>query len=313
MALAGLVVLVVTIRQVGWPDIRRGLAAIGVWFAPVVLLGAVRFAARARAWTLCAAQVGAGALTTTRALAATLAADAVGNLTPLGLLASEPAKVLMLRPTVTTGPALTSVALDNAFYTGSVVFMLAAGAWMLVRQTALPAALRVGAEGVLAAIVVGAIVVAWAVRRRPAVLSWIAQAAARVSGRAARTPDMLHDLETRFYGVTAWPTATLAAVAGWQAAFHAAAVAEVWLILTVLSGRPVSLADAFVLETTGRLITVLFKLVPFRVGIDEAGAAVVAAAIGVPVSDAVALALVRKLRIVVLNAAGLVALARARR
>jgi len=313
MALAGLVVLVVTIRQVGWPDIRRGLTAIGVWFAPVVLLGAVRFAARARAWTLCAARVGADALTTARAFAATLAADAVGNLTPLGLLASEPAKVLMLRPTVTTGPALTSVALDNAFYTGSVVIMLAAGAWMLVRQTALPAALRVAAEGVLAAIVVGAIVVAWAVRRRPAVLSWIAQAAARVSGRAARTPDVLHDIETRFYGVTAWPTATLVAVAGWQAAFHAAAVAEVWLILSVLSGGPVPLADAFVLETTGRLITVLFKLVPFRVGVDEAGAAVVAAAIGVPVSDAVALALVRKLRIVVLNAAGLVVLARARR
>jgi len=58
---------------------------------------------------------------------------------------------------------------------------------------------------------------------------------------------------------------------------------------------------------------VLFKVVPFRVGVDEAGAAVVAAAIGVPVSDAVALALVRKLRILVWNGAGLTVLARARR
>jgi len=313
MALGGVAVLVVTVRQVGWADIRAGVAAVGGWFVPVVLLGALRFFVRARAWVACAARVGAGALQSGRAFAAVLAADAVGNLTPLGLLASEPAKVLLLRPAVATAPALTSVALDNAFYTGSVVLMLAAGAWMLVRQAALPASLRLAAEGVLAAIVVGAVVVAWAIRRRPAVLSWIAQVAARVSGRAARSPEVLREIESRFYGVTAWPAATIAAVAGWQAAFHAAAVVEVWLILSVLSGWQTSLADAFVLETTGRLVTVLFKVVPFRVGVDEAGAAVVAAAIGVPVSDAVALALVRKLRIVVLNAAGLAVLARARR
>lgn len=312
-ALAGVVVLVITVRQVGWPDIRAGLAAVGAWFAVVVLLGAGRFAARARSWVLCARRVGAEALSTTRAFAAVLAADAVGNLTPLGLLASEPTKVLLLRPAVATAPALTSVALDNAFYTGSVILMLAAGAWMLVRQAALPDALRLAAEGVLAAVVVGGVVAAWAIRRRPAVLSWIAQAAARLSGRAARTPDVLRDLEARFYGVTTWPLGTLCAVAGWQAAFHAGAVAEVWLILSVLSGGRTSFADAFVLESTGRLITVLFKVVPFRIGVDEAGAAAVASAIGVPVTDAVALALVRKLRIFVLNAAGLALLARVRR
>ena len=92
-----------------------------------------------------------------------------------------------------------------------------------------------------------------------------------------------------------------------------AAVAEVWLVLSVLSGGRTSLADAFILESTGRLITVLFKVVPFRIGVDEAGAAIVAGAIGVPVSNAVALALVRKLRILVWNAAGLAVLARARR
>ncbi|MGD9906813.1 MAG: lysylphosphatidylglycerol synthase domain-containing protein [Vicinamibacterales bacterium] len=311
--LAGAAVLVVTVRQAGWQEIRAGLSAVGGWFAVVVVLGAFRFLARARSWVHCAARVGAAALSSRRAFAAVLAADAVGNLTPLGLLASEPTKVLLLRGTVATGPALTSVALDNAFYAGSVVLMLAAGAWMLVRQTALPDGLRLAAQGVLAAVVIGALAGAWVVRRRPAVLSGAAQLAARVAGRTARTPDVLRDLEARFYGVIGWPPTTLAAVGGWQAAFHAAAVAEVWLILAVLSGGQVSLADAFVLETTGRLVTVLFKVVPFRIGVDEAGAAVVAAAIGVPVPHAVALALVRKLRILVLNAAGLTVLARARR
>lgn len=313
MAVLGIVVLVATIRQVGWADIRSGLRGVGLWFIPVVLLGGLRFFARARGWAICAARVGAGPLPTSRAFAAGLAADAVGNLTPLGLLASEPTKVLLLRATVATGPALTSVALDNAFYTGSVVLMLAAGAWMLVRQTVLPAPLRLAAEGVLVAVVAGAVAAAWAVRRRPAVLSWAAQLAARVSGRAARSPEVLREIEARFYGVVDWPTSAVAAVAGWQALFHVAAVAEVWLVLSVLSGGRTSLVDAFILESTGRLITVVFKVVPFRVGVDEAGAAVVASAIGVPITDAVALALVRKLRIVIWNAVGLAVLARTRR
>ncbi len=313
MALAGLAVLVATIRQVGWTGIRAALSAVGLWFIPVVALGGLRFLTRALAWTRCAARVGGGGLTVAQAFGAGIAADAVGNLTPLGLLASEPTKVLLVRGTVPTGPALTSVALDNAFYTGSVVVMIAVGAWMLVRQTALPPSLRLGAELVLAAIVAGALLAAWAVRRRPAVLSWAAQLAARLTGREARTPAVLQEIESRFYGVAGWPARAVAAVAGWQALFHVAAVAEVWLILSVLSGGRTSFADAFILETTGRLVTVLFKVVPFRVGVDEAGAAVVASAIGVPVSDAVALALMRKLRILVWNGAGLAVLARTRR
>ena len=184
-----------------------------MWFVPVVALGGVRFLARARAWTTCARHTGAGALTVPRAPSPPcLAADAVGNLTPLGLLASEPTKVLLLRGVVPTGPALTSVALDNAFYTGSVVLMLAAGAWMLVRQAGLPPPLHLAAQAVLAAVVAGTLIAAWAVRRRPAVLSWAAQAAARLSGRAARTPEVLRDIETRFYGVVGWPAAAVAAV-----------------------------------------------------------------------------------------------------
>ena len=57
----------------------------------------------------------------------------------------------------------------------------------------------------------------------------------------------------------------------------------------------------------------LFKVIPFRIGVDEAGAAVVATALGIPASHGVALALVRKLRILLWNAAGLAVLARARR
>lgn len=312
-AILGGGLLVVTIRQVGWDEIQRGLGAVGAWFLVVVALGGARFFARARSWMLCAERIGAPGLTNRAAFGAVLAGDAVGNLTPLGLLASEPTKILMVRPTLGTGPALTSVALDNGFYTASVLVMVAAGAWALVRQVALDTTIRLVAEGVLAAVVVAVVSGIWVAVRQPAILSRLAQLAARLGGRDARPPGMLRELEARFYGVFDWPARALWQAAGWQVVFHLGAVLEVWVVLRALSGGTTSVADAFVLESAGRLITVLFKIIPLRIGVDEVGAAVVATALGIPASHGVALALVRKLRILVWNAAGLVVLARARR
>ena len=92
-------------------------------------------------------------------------------------------------------------------------------------------------------------------------------------------------------------------------AFHIGAVAEVWVVLSQL--RPsVTIVDAFLLESAGRFVTVAFKFVPYRLGIDEAGSGAVAAALGLPPATGVTLALVRRLRIIVLNAIGVVRLIR---
>ena len=309
-AVIGAALLVVTVRQVGWVEIRAGVTAVGWWFAIVVALGGLRFYVRSRSWMLCADEIGAPGLTAAAAFGAVLAGDAVGNLTPLGLLASEPTKVLLVRRTLPTTQALTSVALDNGFYTASVLVMIAAGAWALVRQAALAPAIRLVAQGVLAAVLAAVAIGAWVALRRPAMLSRLAQLTARMLGRQAQSPDVLRDIEARFYGVLRWPRRALWAAAVWQAAFHVGAIAEVWIILRVLSGGAASFADAFVLESAGRLVIVVFKVIPFRMGVDEVGAAVVATALGIPASHGVALALVRKLRILVWNALGLGVLAR---
>lgn len=312
-ALIGAALLVVTVRRVGWSEIQNGVGAVGGWFVVVVLLGGARFLARAKSWILCANQIGAPGLTSAAAFGAVLAGDAVGNLTPLGLLASEPTKVLMVRRTLATGPALTSVALDNGFHTVAVLVMIAAGAWALVRQVTLDPTIRLLAEGVLASVLVAAAIGVWLALRRPAILSRLAQLTARLTGRAARSPAALRDIEARFYGVFAWPPTALWTAAAWQAAFHLGAIFEVWVILQALSGGTTTFGEAFVLESAGRLVIVLFKVIPFRLGVDEVGAAVVATALGLPASHGVALALIRKLRILVWNAVGLVVLARARR
>jgi hypothetical protein len=66
------------------------------------------------------------------------------------------------------------------------------------------------------------------------------------------------------------------------------------------------------METAGRLIVVAFKFIPYRLGVDEAGSALVARALGFDPTVGVTLALVRKLRILVWNAVGVGLLARDR-
>ena len=318
LALVGAVLLLVTVRRVGWSEVQRGLGEVGWWFLVIVLLGGLRFAARARAWLSCAEAIAGSSAPPApslmpRFLAAVLAADALGNLTPLGLLASEPAKMLLVRDRVSTVVAIASVAIENAFYIASVVAMLAAGAVVFISLTNLPEGLQIGTQVVLAAAFGAAIAGMIAARHQPAALSRLARALSALTGRTLSASGHLEEVEALFYGALTWPARRFAGVVLWEGAFHVAAVAEVFLVLRLLPGGvAVSLADAFVLETTGRLIAVVFKFVPYRLGVDEAGAAVVARALAIDPTAGVTLALIRRLRILWWNAVGLIVLARSR-
>jgi hypothetical protein len=307
LAALGAVLLIITVRRVGWSAVQEIVSGIGWWMLPVLALGLTRFAARARAWQVCE---GGSRLPFLRALQATLAADALGNLTPLGLLASEPAKVYFVKGRLTTLDAVSSVAAENAFYMASVLAMIGAGALVFFEYADLSAPLQLAAQGVLVAVMVGALGGLWVARRQPAILSRLARSVARWSGRGETAPDRLRELEVHFYAILRWPIGRIAHAFLWEGVFHLAAVAEVFLVLRVLpSARPITLLDAFVLETAGRLIVVAFKFVPYRLGVDEAGTALVARALALDPALGVALALVRRVRILVLNAVGVAWLA----
>ncbi|MGE3277812.1 MAG: lysylphosphatidylglycerol synthase transmembrane domain-containing protein [Vicinamibacterales bacterium] len=314
VALLGGALLVYTIRKVGWEDVRAGLASLGWWFMAVLALGGLRFVARTRSWMACAEDPDEPPLDFRHAFPAMLAADALGNVTPLGLLASEPAKVLLVRRRLSTVGGVSSVAADNVFYTLSVLIVLGLGTVLFFQRTSVPVPLARAAEVVFAGAVAALVVAAWAARRRPAVLSRLAAWAARLTGRGSRaSADRLRAIELRFYGLLSWPAGRLLRIALWQAAFHVAAIAEVFLVVRLLpGGEGITWLDAFLLESAGRLITVVFKAVPLRLGVDEAGTALVARALTLDPTVGVTLALVRRLRIICWNGLGLVFLSRHR-
>ena len=310
IAFVGVVLFIVAVRQVGWASVVSGVRSVGLWFVVVVALGAVRMACRAAAWRACAAPA---RLPMGRALTAVLAADALGNLTPLGLLASEPTKIVLARTHLSTVVSVSSVAIENAFYTASVLAMLLGGAWLFLQRADVPPLLEEAGQAVVVVAAIAALAAVWMARARPAVLSRLARVARRWRGQPASSAETLEQLEQRFYSVMEWPASRVAHVFAWEAVFHLSAVAEVWLIVRLLpGGAGASLADAFLLETAGRFITVAFKFIPYRLGVDEIGSGTVARVLAFDPSLGVTLALVRRLRILCLNALGLALLANRR-
>lgn len=305
IALVGVALLLFTVQRAGgWGAIVAGIASIGWWFAVVLLLGAFRMVCRARAWMVCA---NAPQLRFRDAFGAWLAGDAIGNLTPLGLLASEPTKILMARTRISAVTSIASVTIENLFYTASVIAVLLTGTWLLLQRANVPESLQQIAEIGLAGIAVVAVIGIWAARARPAILSRFAPMISKLAGRSDAPAEAIRDVEAQIYAVPQWPMSRITHVAFWEIAFHVAAVAEVWVVLELLD-QDVTFAEAFLLESAGRFVTVAFKFVPYRLGIDEAGSGAVASVLGLSPAIGVTLALVRRLRIIILNAVGLIPL-----
>lgn len=319
VAIIGVALLVFTVQRAGgWGAVVQGVASVGWWFIVIVLLGAFRMVCRTRAWMVCANQTGTASrepgtadLRFSDAFGAWLAGDAIGNLTPLGLLASEPTKILMVRTRISIVTSIASVTIENAFYTASVCAVLLTGTWLLLQRANVPDRLERIAEIGLLGIVAGAIVAIWAARARPAILSRFAPMVSKLAGRSEAPAEAIREVEAQIYAVPQWPMGQIAHVAAWELAFHVAAVAEVWVVLAALVPE-VTVAEAFLLESAGRFVTVVFKFVPYRLGIDEAGSGAVAAVLGFAPAVGVTLALVRRLRIIVLNAFGLIPLVSSR-
>ena len=316
-AIIGLGLLVYTVQRVGgWSSIVEGVSGIGWWFAAVVALGAFRMVCRTRAWMACVNATGSGSgepgaesLRFGDAFGAWIVSDAMGNLTPLGLLASEPTKILMIRTRISTVTSIASVTIENAFYTASVLIVLLSGTWLFLQRANVPAGLEQISEVIIAGVACLAIAGIWAVRTRPAVISKLAPLVAKLTGRADAPAEAIREVEARIYAVPQWPIGRLLRVVSWEVTFHIAAVAEVFLILRLLV-PDITVGEAFLLESAGRFVTVAFKFVPYRLGIDEIGSGAVATALGLPPAVGVTLALIRRLRILVLNAIALVKLIR---
>ncbi|HSL22789.1 MAG TPA: lysylphosphatidylglycerol synthase domain-containing protein [Vicinamibacterales bacterium] len=302
--LVGVLLLVALVRQVGVNAVLSGARQVGWGFIIIVLISGGRILVRAAAWRLCLDPPDTAAVPLSHAFAAGLPAEAIGSLTPLGLLASEPAKAAWVRASVPFGRAMAAVAIENVLYSISVAIVIAAGTIALLASFNLPAAVRQAGElslAFVAAAFVALVAALWIAARRFAIFSAVAERftgsgrlGARIRGYEARAQQAVRATRGRIL-----PIATL------EALFHAGGVAEAYVTVWLLTGVAPTVLAAFVLETANRVVNVVFRFVPLRLGVDEAGSALITSVLGLGTASGVTLAVVRKARVLFWSTAGI--------
>ena len=271
-ALGGLVLFAYAVRRAGGVDeILAGVRRVGWGLLPILLVAGLRFALRAEAWRLCMPasptsgddprQGGPSTrMPFGRAFAAYLSGDAIGNLTPLGLAASEPTKVFLIRHRLATREAASSLAVDLFVYALSAIAMIVTGIVVLLATETLPSGLT---RVLVAALVAAAIGVPLGLRIVRG--TWAEDRGVRPAWRErlASLRESIVQSSAGGHPARLWRVFLLHLV------FHAAAVAEVWLTLGWLLGEWPTAAQAVIFSALDRAVIVAFKFVPFRIGVDE--------------------------------------------
>ena len=284
-ALGGVALFAYAVRSVGLLPISEGIGRVGWGLVPILALGGVRFALRTQAWRLCMRP--AARLPFRPALAAFLAGDAIGSVTPLGLAASEPTKAFLARHHLATSDAVSSLATDNLVYAASALSMVGVGVVMLLVSVPMPFEWR---EWGVAALVL--LVAAGAAGVRLLRGTWLPEQGPRPPWR-----QRLAGIRQSVVTFSAANPARLWQAFGFGMAFHALAVLEVFFTLGMIQPDAApTLSQSVIFEALNRVQTLAFKFVPFRVGVDEALTGALAPALDVPAAVGVTLAIVRKVR-----------------
>jgi hypothetical protein len=242
------------------------------------------------------------------AFRAYLTGDALGNIVPLGIVVSEPAKAALVRDRVPLVAGLSAIAVENIFYSLSVALFVFGGAAALLLSFPLTKTLRWTSFGILGGVAVVVLLFAVMLRGQWRFLSGaLERIYARGIGRRLLETrrERVRSLEDRVYGFYERRRALFLPILLLEGCFHLLGVAEVYVTLYFISDVPPTLLSAFVLESVNRVITVVFKFVPMRVGVDEAGTGLITNVLKFGTATGVTLAIIRKARVLVWTGIGI--------
>jgi hypothetical protein len=304
-AVVGAILFGWSMQDAGTIAVVDGFKRVGAGLIVIILLGGVRSVVRTAAWRFCLDvedRLPFGAM-----FAAYVAGDAIGNVTPFGLLASEPSKIVMVRGRIALPASVASLTVENLFYSATVLVMLVTGTAALLLSFELPAPLRIASLVVLGVAPLVAAAALWiiATRRRvvTAAIEWLARQRVAATYLSQRLP-YIRQTGERIVGFVARHPSRVVSLILLEAMYHIAAVAEIWFAMNLITGVQTRVLTAFVLEAVNRTITIAFQFVPMWLGVDEAGTAAVTNAVHLGSAAGISLALVRKTRIVIWTAIG---------
>ena len=285
--------------SVGFGTIAEGIKDFGVvGFAVILCIHFCRITIRAAAWDLSVHEP--YELTLRHSVPAVIIGEAMSSMVPLGILVSGTSKAVAVRKKIPLIGGLSSVATENLFYSFTTSIFLIVGALVFVRTFQVDEAWRVTIDGIITAIGATLVFLTLLVVRQwhfaSEICGWLYNRGV-LTGILEKGRYQVRLFENLIYDFYRRYPSRFLPIIVLEFAYHALGVAEVWFVLSRISADG-TLLNAFLLESVSRLVTIVFKFVPFLVGVDEAGANFVAETIGMAVGVGVTLAIIRKGRIV---------------
>ena len=304
---AGVLLFAYFVRKAGVGQILDGIKKLGFGFVLIIAISSIRHIVRSLSWMLCFD--GPERLRFWDALRGRLMGDALGNMVGFAsALVSEPAKPAMIRDRVPLMAGLTAIAIENIFYAFSVFVSIFSGMALLLLSFDLPKPLRIAGQVTLIIIPFLIALLYLFVRRQYRFISGVLGFLHR-RGLSERWVEHGRTLEDSVYGFYRRSGSRFLPILLLEACFHMAGVLEIYVTLSFISlALAPTLLTAFILESVNRVINVVFKFVPFRVGVDEGGTSMVAVILGFTEATGVTLAIIRKGRDVFWTLVGIVLL-----
>ena len=303
-AVAGIVLFAYFVKKAGVSQIGEGIHRLGIGFLIIIAISSVRQIVRSMAWTLCMEEP--YRLRFWDAFRARVMGDAIGNITPFAsFLVSEPAKPALIRDRVPLMAGLSAIAIENIFYSLSVAVFIFSGMTALLLSFSLPRGLRLASIITLVVILLLIVSGCFLIRRQLRFISGAARFLHR-RGVDVKWVEKGRTLEDRIYGFYQRSRSRFLPIILLEACFHLAGTCEIYVTLSFISPQqPPTFLTAFILESVNRVITVLFKFIPLRMGVDEAGTGKVSKVLQFTEATGVTLAIVRKARDVFWAAVGM--------
>jgi hypothetical protein len=239
-----------------------------------------------------------------------LSGEAVEMLTFTGPFLAEPAKGWMLKACgLSAAEAYGSIAMEYLLYTLAAGWMAAASLSVLLARNAVPYAIRapvIGIVGGVIAFTLGFTVVA--LSGRGLIAPIIRGLQGIVGRRAADAAVRIAPAEGVLVGLLHDRPARLVELLAIEAGGHALLVLEIYVVIRAL-GYDVGLIDTVVLEGASKFIAVVFFFVPGQVGASEGIYTLLFRAIGLPAAAGLTMALVRRVRGLIVGGLGMAILA----
>ncbi len=299
LTIGGIALFVFLVYSVGFDDIYQGVVRFGLaGFGVILLIYFIRLLTRTMAWKLSVHRP--YSLKMKDAIPAVVIGEALSSAIPLGILVSGTAKAVAVRKHVPLVAGLSSVATENLFYSLVTSLFLIAGGIVLLHGFTIEESLALSIGLLIAfvtiCILLGILMIIRQWHFASVTCNWVYDRgflrSVLENGRAdvRRFEDLIYDFY-RSHRSRFLPILLL------EIAYFVGGVAEVWFILSRLVDPYPGVTASFLLESINRLIIFLFKLIPFVIGVDEAGAQFISQTLALAGGVGITLAIIRKGRV----------------